>query len=153
MKIIKKLTILASLVAVFNTTSAQDELVPDQNPNYRKSMDKYMTVKDDLTKSESTTIQATYKAIDDMEIRKERRMQRKEWRQDRRMARINNRGLFWGNGYYNNSFGYNPYNYNYYSPFSPYDNFNMGYTPYFRRGLNTATTLGLLGLGTYLLLR
>ena len=44
-------------------------LLPDQNPNYQKSRDKYMAESVALTKTEGTTIQQTYKAIDDVQAK------------------------------------------------------------------------------------
>lgn len=134
---------------------AQEDLVPDQNPNYKRSMEKYMAQKDELLKNEGKTVQATYKAIDDMEIKQQRKDQRRLFRQERRLARINNRGRFYspyyyGNGYspygygYNN-YGYNNFGYNYgYSPASYYSPYSIGLNT-----VNTVASTALLGLGLY----
>lgn len=140
-----KTNIILILILVAQFLKAQD-LFPDQNPNYMKSMEKYMVNKDDLIKNEGKTIQSTYKAIDDMQIRAERKALRRSYRQERRLARINNRGYYNPFYYYpyNNGIGYNfnPYVYNYGYNYPTY-----GYTPYC--GLNTITNTALLGLGLY----
>lgn len=134
------------------TVQAQEQLLPDQNPNYRNSMEKYMAEKDELLKNQGKTIQNTYKAIDDMELKAERKAQRKMFRQERRLARINNRSYYY-NPYMNMS--YNPYGYNYGMNYG-YNNFGYNggyyaptmYNPY-AIGLNTVTNTALLGLGLY----
>lgn len=90
-------------------TYAQD-LAPDQNPNYRVSMVKYMAVKDSLTGTLSTTVQDTYKAYDWYEAKMERKAQKKQWRHEERMARAKyGRNYYsYDNGYYGNY--YNRYN-------------------------------------------
>jgi hypothetical protein len=97
------------IISINNLVAQSDSLLPDQNPNYKKSMEKYMAIKDDYISKEGTTLQNTYKAIDDMEAKKERKALRKEQRHERRMARINNRGhyRYYSQPYY---FGYNYHN-------------------------------------------
>lgn len=134
------------------TVQAQEQLLPDQNPNYRNSMEKYMAEKDELLKNQGKTIQNTYKAIDDMELKAERKAQRKMFRQERRLARINNRSYYYNPGM---NMGYNPYGYNYGMNYG-YNNFGYNggyyaptmYNPY-AIGLNTVTNTALLGLGLY----
>jgi hypothetical protein len=72
-----------SLLTLFGTTalSAQVSLVPDQNPSFAVSRDKYMRAADSLTRTEATTLQDTYHAYDWYEAREERRKERREWRQ------------------------------------------------------------------------
>jgi hypothetical protein len=158
-----KLAFLGLVVIMANssTINAQSELAPDQNPNYKKSMDKYMAEKDELLKNQGKTIQATYKAIDDMELKQERKAQRITYRQERRLARINNRGR--SRGYYSPYYSsYNPYGYNYGSNYGynnyGYNNFGynngyspVGYTPYYGLGntIGTVASTALLGLGAY----
>lgn len=147
------LTLFATLIVGTGIIKAQEELTPDQNPNYKKSLEKYMAKKDELTKNEGTTVQATYKAIDDMQIKQEQRDLRKSNRQDRRLARIGNRGSYYGSAYNNNSnypyYGYN--NFNSYPNYFPNNYYNNYYRPVW--GLNTIGNAALLGLGAYLLLR
>ncbi len=145
---ISKLTLISLITVVMtNSIKAQEELVPDQNPNYKRSMEKYMTDKDELLKNQGKTIQATYKAIDDMQLKEEHKALRRTYRQERRLARINNRGYFYNSPYY--SYNYNPYGYN-----SGYNSgYNYGYSSYgyYRPycGLNTVASAALLGLGLY----
>src|ERR1700741_4465284 len=75
------LTLFTTILVGFKVTKAQEELSPDQNPNYKKSLEKYMAKKDELTKNEGTTMQATYKAIDDMQIKQEHKDLRRSNRQ------------------------------------------------------------------------
>lgn len=110
--------ILLISISSFNLIKAQ-ELFTNQNPNY-KSMDKDTT---------NNVTQLNYG---------EQKMLRKYHRQQRRLARINNRDP------YNSFYSYNPYNY-----YNPYV-YNYGYPPYTYKpycGLNTA--VNLLGIGIY----
>lgn len=151
------LTLFATLMVGNGVIQAQEELSPDQNPNYKKSLEKYMAKKEELTKNEGTTVQATYKAIDDMQIKQERKDLRRSNRQDRRLARINNNGYSYNSPYYysNSNYPYNYYGYNNYNSYPGYSPFN-NYNNYYYRpacGLNTIGNAALWGLGAYLLLR
>lgn len=147
------LTVLAIIFIGSTVVKAQVELAPDQNPNYQKSQEKYMAKKEELTKNEGTTVHATYKAIDDMQIKQEQKDLRKSNRQDRRLARINNNGYYYGSAYNNNSnypyYGYN--NFNSYPNYFPNNYYNNYYRP--SCGLNNIGNAALFGLGAYLLLR
>jgi hypothetical protein len=118
----KTILSIALLILFSTNTNAQAPaatatLLPDQNPNYQKSRDKYMQESTTLTQNEGQTVQQTYKAIDDVQAKKERKELAAERRQDRRMARIQSRGNrrsnrgYYNNGYYNNGY----YNNGYYS--------------------------------------
>lgn len=162
-KLIFTMMLMAVMVFTFSKSKAQETLLPDQNPNYKRSMEKYMQKKDELTKTEGETVQATYKAIDDMQIKQERKDLRRDQRHERKLARINSRRRGfnnnfgyspyayapYNNGYnYNYGYGWNPYSNNYpYSNYAPLGYGNTGWSP--SCGLNWA----LLGLGTYLLLK
>ena len=151
------LTSIVALLISSTVTKAQEELAPDQNPNYRRSMEKYISEKDELLKNQGKTIQATYKAIDDMQLKQERKALRRSNRQERRLARINNRSYYYNNPYY--SFNANPYNYGYNYGYNYNYNygFNNGYSPYHYSapscGLNTVASAAILGLGLYWWLR
>lgn len=95
---------------LFSQTTYAQELAPDQNPNYRVSMVKYMAVKDSLTNTMSTTVQDTYKAYDWYEAKLERKAQKKQWKHEERMARAKYGRSYssYDNGYYGNY--YNGYN-------------------------------------------
>lgn len=147
-KLFLKIVLAMLSVIAGQTVFAQDELAPDQNPNYKKSMDKYMAKKDSMSKKQDVTVHETYKAIDDMQIKQERKDQRRDNRQERRLARINNNAYYYGSpncGYnYNYSYPFNNYPYNYYYPYS------------YRRpscAINTLNNVALWGLGAYLILR
>jgi hypothetical protein len=142
--------VLATLFGIqtISANATLDSLAPDQNPNYKRSLEKYMAIKDDYIKKEGTTIQNTYKAIDDMEAKKERRALRKERRHERRMARINNR-RYYNNCYSPYYYGYNSFN-NYgwdgYYHNRPYGYNNWRYNnacrPYTRPHLGLGVSLG-----------
>lgn len=89
--------------------SAQDNnLAPDQNPNYRISQEKYQAAQQALQTTMNTTVQQTYKAYDWYQARQERKQQRIQFRQQRALARIQNNGYF-GNGYFYPYGRYNNY--------------------------------------------
>lgn len=98
----------------------------DQNPNYKKSLSKYETKKDDAYKQQSTTIHETYKVKDWNEIKAERKALKETRKHELRKLRLegrmhnriyrqpryrNNR-RYYNEGYYNN---YNPAPYYYYN--------------------------------------
>jgi hypothetical protein len=128
----KRITYYVFMAVLFlniKMVTAQDTLAPDQNPNYKKSLNKYMALKDSLTKNEGVTIQQTYKAIDDMQAKLDQRALRRSNRQARRLARINNRGYYYSSPYY----GYGNYGYN-----RGYGNYgyNRGFSNYYGFGNN-----------------
>lgn len=109
--------ILGGLLMLSSIVSNGQELAPDQNPNYMNSAEKYAAQADELTVSQSTTVQDTYKAYDWREAKaekKEARLDRKyELRKLRYQSRnrCNSRGGYYGrsnryNGYNNNNNGY-----------------------------------------------
>ncbi|MBC7948578.1 MAG: hypothetical protein H7Y42_11895 [Chitinophagaceae bacterium] len=59
-------SILAWSTCIFFSVSAQSQtsLVPDQNPDFAVSRDKYMKVADSINSWHSTTVQETYEASD-----------------------------------------------------------------------------------------
>ena len=86
-----------------------NQLAPDQNPNYLVSQQKYMNQKDSLFAWENTTIQSTYKAYDWREAREERRSERRAYRRE---------AAYYQTPYYltpSVNYGYSPYYYNNYS--------------------------------------
>jgi hypothetical protein len=142
-------------------------LLPDQNPNYQKSRDKYMAESVTLTKTEGTTIQQTYKAIDDVQAKKERKELAIEHRHERRMARIQSRSYrrqayynngwrnngFFDNGYYNNGY----YNNGYYNN-GFYSNPPSWHRPYYYQNnlfgsVNSTLNTALLGLTLWSILK
>jgi hypothetical protein len=103
--------------------------IRDQNPNYQSSLDIYTKkLQDSGNTTMSTTVQDTYKAIDEWQDKKDRKIENdrlsRQYRQERRLARINrpsyysNRYAYAPNGYgnnnlgfgYNNNYGYGQYN-------------------------------------------
>jgi hypothetical protein len=111
------------LISITNKTSAQNQLVTDQNPRYEESRSKYMTMSDSINTWHSTTSQETYRAIDYLADKAEAREQRKAFRRELRLERARN-GYGWyndysyypavRNGYYNNGYNYH-YNSSFYS--------------------------------------
>jgi hypothetical protein len=94
------------------STQAQ-ELAPDQNPNYKVSMDKYKAAQTNLQTTMNTTVQDTYKAYDFRVARAERQAERRSYRRERTL--YNN----YNNGYDYNNYGYNNYNNRYNNNYSP----------------------------------
>lgn len=100
-------------------SSAQN---PDQNPNYQTSLDIYTKkLLDSGNTTMSTTVQDTYKAIDEWQDKKDRKIENdrlsRQYRQERRLARINRPS------YYSNPYAYSP---NIYGNF-PNRNYNLGF--------------------------
>lgn len=124
------------LLAVMLWAAAAKAQTSDQNPNYRISQDRYMSMSDSLVALHGTTPQETYKAIDYLADKQEARDRRKAFRRELRLERA--RGWYNVNDYYyNNGYGYNGYYNNYYRPYSSWGN-------YFWNTLPLAVTLGLL---------
>lgn len=116
-------------------------LVPDQNPNYMVSRDRYLSIKDSVINFQGTTIQDTYKAIDFLQDRREAREQRRLFRQNLRMERVR----YGGYDYYDyNTPYYN--NYPYYNGHRSY-RYGRGWNGnfYYRNSLPIAVTVGSLG--------
>lgn len=113
--------ILTSLLILFTFGSVAQELAPDQNPNYRNSAEKYAQQSDELTATQSTTQQETYKAYDWREAKAEKQQLRRDRQYELRKLRYqsrnrccNNQG--WNNGnYYNNGWNNGFYNNGYYN--------------------------------------
>ncbi len=109
----KKLLLSFLLVAATAAMYAQ-EIVPDQNPNYKQSMDKYVAQQQSLQATMNTTVQSTYKAYDWSTAKADRKKENREFRRQRQLYSIyNNYDYYDDNDYgyrYNN--GYNNYRYN-----------------------------------------
>ncbi|RYY39733.1 MAG: hypothetical protein EOO08_08660 [Chitinophagaceae bacterium] len=105
--------LLLLMLASAGTIAASAQTVPDQNPNFAVSRDKYLKLADSVNRWHSVTMQNTYKAYDWYEAREERRTARRQTRQAVRINRSRYSG--WNNGYnssrWNNPY-YDPYYYN-----------------------------------------
>ncbi|TCZ66420.1 hypothetical protein [Flaviaesturariibacter aridisoli] len=101
--------LLLVMLASAGSLAAAAQTVPDQNPSYAVSRDKYLKVADSVNRWHSTTAQNTYKAYDWYEAREERRQARRQNRYDVRLARAQRNYRNWDyNPYYNDSYYYNP---------------------------------------------
>ena len=120
---------------------------PDQNPNYKKSMDKYMSLKDSSHTFMSTTIHDVYKVVDWAEEKQKQKDLKKERKHELKKMRIeaNNQ-----NRRFRNRRGYNPYYYNNYNGF----NYNNPYTNQYGygNGYNYGVSNDLFILGSLLYL-
>ena len=97
-------------MAVAVTTTAQDsDLLPDQNPRFAESVNKYSKIADSLTQTQGTTVQQTYKAYDWYEAREERRKLRRERNHQYSLALGYNYGNYWSYPAYRYSGHYTPY--------------------------------------------
>lgn len=105
------LLLLIAGCLVMSFASAQS-LAPDQNPRYHESLRRYLPLADSLNRQHSTTLQQTYKAYDFMELKRERKEQRRLWRHERRMERSRYGNYWYSDPYYNNyyNYGYPVYN-------------------------------------------
>ena len=106
-----KKTLLLFIIAAAGSGARAQELAPDQNPNYKKSMEKYHASHDNLQSTMNTTVQSTYKAYDWTTNKAERRAKNREYRRE--------------------SYGYNNYNNGYYSPYN--NRYNYYQSPYQQR--------------------
>lgn len=103
-----KLMIICFLMLSVTSKAQTGVLIPDQNPNYLQSQEKYMRLKDSLLIYANTTPQQTYQAFDWYQDKQNRR-------NERRLYRRQNQWAYPSVGYTNygwNSFGYyDPYRY------------------------------------------
>ncbi len=110
----KRIIFTFIILAAGFATQAQ-ELAPDQNPNYKVSMDKYAAIQVNLQLTNNTTVQSTYKAYDWSTAKAERKAERRNFRRERRLFNTynnnwNNNGFnSWNNNNWNNN-GWNNYN-------------------------------------------
>ncbi len=98
--IIMKTLLLVLFILAGDYAASAQELAPDQNPNYKVSMEKYQGLQSNLQTTMNTTVLQTYKAFDWYTAKQERKAER---RADRRENRLFN--------HYNQRY-YDPYNYN-----------------------------------------
>ena len=100
-----KSIIFSFLILIFAYQAKSQELSSNQNPNYKASQTKYENQQACLASSMNTTEQDTYKAYDWTEAKEAKKKDRIARRQERILARINNRScfmdyMFWGQPYY-----------------------------------------------------
>ncbi len=126
--------ILAGLTIIFGI-NINAQTVPDQNPNYKISADKYDSLSAELLQNQGETIQDTYKAYDWTEHKAEKKQARIDRRQELRLARWDGGGFY--QPYYYDQMGYN-YNYGYN---------NRSYRPNYL--VNDILGTALLGAGIY----
>ena len=86
--------IFSFLILIFSNQVKSQEVSSNQNPNYKASLIKYENQTTDLASSMNTTEQDTYKAYDWTEAKEAKRKDRIARRQERALARINNRSCF-----------------------------------------------------------
>ncbi len=113
----KKLLFTLSILAAGFVAISQD-LAPDQNPNYKISIDKYASNQLALQTTNNTTIQDTYKAYDWNTAKDERKTNRRNFRREFRQNNSRNgnwnNNNNWNSGWNNNSWnnGWNNNNWN-----------------------------------------
>ena len=120
---------------------------PDQNPNYKNSMNKYMQMKDTASNMQSVTIHNIYKVVDWAEEKQKRKDLKRTRKHELRKMRIEANKQ---NRRYRRRRGYNPYYYNDYQDYNynnPYYN-NYGYGNGYSYGLSN--DLRVLGNIMYL---
>ena len=99
-----KKILLSLIVAATWFVAGAQELAPDQNPNYKQSLEKYKAAHDNLQTTMNTTVQSTYKAYDFQTAKASKKAERMNLRRNNRM--FNN----YSNQYYD-PYGYNRNNY------------------------------------------
>ncbi len=105
-----KKVLLTLIVAAASFVTFGQELAPDQNPNYKQSMDKYAATQVSLLSNMNTTVQNTYKAYDWSTAKAERQAERRNFRRERVLFRNMNNG--WNNNGWNNNGWNNGWNNN-----------------------------------------
>ena len=99
--------LLLIMLASAGSLAAAAQTVPDQNPNFAVSRDKYLRMADSVNRWHSSTAQNTYKAYDWYEARAERRQARRDNRYAVRLARAQRPAYRWNyNPYYDDSYYY-----------------------------------------------
>lgn len=126
---LKYFALLVIVSATAHTAVAQGKIT-DQNPACQESRQHYM-LSDSLTQTHGTTVQQTYKAYDFLQLKQERKDQRREWRQERRMQRA--------------AFG----DTHYYRPFNGYGYGRPYYNGFSGTGWMEYLTLTSVALGLY----
>ncbi len=87
----KKISISIFLLLFGIVLKAQEPTkVPDQNPDYKKSENKYTKGQEKTLQGMNTTEQKTYKAYDWTESKNEKKVERVAFRRKKQLARINN---------------------------------------------------------------
>ncbi|MBI3134147.1 MAG: hypothetical protein HYZ14_05665 [Bacteroidetes bacterium] len=106
---------MAGLGLLLSAGSFAQQTNPDQNPNYKVSMDYYMENRQELTANQGQTSQQTYKAYDWTTHKAEVKQQKQDRKDELQKMRYQSR--------YRCSYGTNPYypksvyNTPYYSPY------------------------------------
>ena len=113
----KLFTLISVALVAFTFATHAQPLVANQNPRYLESQNKYMHQSDSLLVTQGTTAQQTYKAIDYLQDRRDRK-------RELRLARASAPRYYANDGWFNN--GYNGY-YN----FNGYNGYNNGYNSYY----------------------
>lgn len=113
----QKLLIILIMGTTISSVAYAQELQANQNASYKISQDHYLKLADSILKFEGTTVQNTYKAIDYMQDKLDRKAARRAFRQQLRLERarnpywsIYNFSNDWSNPYYNNWNSFYPYN-------------------------------------------
>ena len=148
----KKVILSALLLAGIASASTAQTTDPDQNPNYRRSMERYMAMKDSSTDYHlmSETIHDIYAVVDWAEEKQKRKDLKAERKHELKKARIEARGRNRRYGRRYRRRGYTPYYYNNYGNYnSPYYNDYYGYGNGYNYGLSD--DLYILGTLMYLL--
>jgi hypothetical protein len=116
--------LLLPLAMLIATWGMSQSLAPDQNPDYMISQAKYMGMADSLNALHGTTPQETYKAIDWMADRQQRRDDRRAFRRALRLERAKYGWYYNDYSYYYPSYSYYPrYSGNRWYNYHPYHNY------------------------------
>ena len=120
---------------------------PDQNPNYKRSLNKYITLKDSSENLQSATIHNIYKVVDWAEEKQKRKDLKRTRKHELRKMRIEANKE---NRRYRRRRGYNPY---YYNDYQNYNYRNPSYNNYgYGNGYNYGVSNDLRILGNLMYL-
>lgn len=82
--------ILSFLISGMTVLAQESAKIADQNPDYKKSENKYTKGQEKTLQGMNTTEQKTYKAYDWSENKAEKKQERVDFRRKKQLARINN---------------------------------------------------------------
>lgn len=103
-----KKVLLSLIIIAAGFAAIAQELAPDQNPNYKVSLEKYTANMVALQTTNNTTVQETYKAYDWSTAKAERKAERRNFRRERALFNTYNNG--WNNNNWNNGWNNNNWN-------------------------------------------
>jgi hypothetical protein len=106
-----KTIIITTIITLLSSASIFSQITEDQNPNFKKSLEKYDLKKNMAAEQQSVTVQETYKVEDWRDVKAEQKELKAERRHELRKMRIERDAQ---NRRFNNRFNNRRYNRNVY---------------------------------------